>query len=263
MTGDDLARQLGWSPSKVSRVENARISISQDDTDKFLDLFEVTESRRTRLIKLAASSPTPPSWRHREPMSQSLLAFLEIETLSTSTRQWCTSFVPGILQTEEYAKTLIENWRLVDVGLTASQVEERVALRLSRQSILSPPVSATYYIILDESVLIRRFGSKRIMHQQLAKLLDISLQSHVELFVLPLGGAHGILDESFTLFNLGDDETPGSSLPYIGSNTSEQFVFDELRAATLEREFAILRNSALSGKEAHKIIRYHQRAFDF
>ncbi|MFI9551750.1 helix-turn-helix domain-containing protein [Nonomuraea endophytica] len=261
MTGDDLARQLGWSPSKVSRVENARISISEDDTGKFLDLFDVSPSRRSRLIKLAAHSPTPTSWRHLEPLAQNFLAFLEIEALSTSIRQWSHDFVPGILQTEQYAKTLLDSWRLIDTNLTARQVEERVALRLGRQSILEPPASTTYRVILDESVLMRKFGSNSVMRGQMAKLIDMSARTNIDLFILPLNSTHGVLEAPFVLLNLSGDETPGSSLPYLDSNTADHFVFDDIWAAQLEREFDILHDSALSGDEARELIQKHHDGF--
>ncbi|WP_345385637.1 helix-turn-helix transcriptional regulator [Nonomuraea salmonea] len=88
LTGDDIKDRLGWSPSKISRIENARISVSQGDIELLLDVYNASAVQRERLLALAGQTQTPHSWRAYPAPTQEFLSFLEVEAVADSIRQW-------------------------------------------------------------------------------------------------------------------------------------------------------------------------------
>ncbi|MDP4503775.1 helix-turn-helix domain-containing protein [Nonomuraea turcica] len=255
LTGDDIKDRLGWSPSKISRIENARISVSEEDIRLLLDLYDATPVQRKRLLALAGQTQTPHSWRAWPAATREFLSFLDVEAVAESIRQWEINVVPGIAQTEAYARHLITSWREVDPTLTPRQVEERLSIRMNRQKRFLPPESSQIWIILDESVLLRTVGSPAIMSEQMSRLVDFSDLPNVTLQVVPLAHPHGIVEESFTLLNLDKSDRLEQCLVYIDHNVTSQFLLDEQRSILFEKMFELLAGYALSPAASREVIR--------
>lgn len=234
--------------------------MTEGDVGLLLDLYDVLPHQRERLLALAAQSHTPPSWRsYPPPVSEDFLSFMDVEAVAESIRQWEIGVVPGIVQTESYARHLVQSWRWVDANLTPREVEERVAIRMNRQSRLLPPRSAQIWLVLDESVLMRTVGNEVIMREQMVKLLDVSALPNVRLQVVPLAHGRGVTEESFTLLNLDKDNPMGQCLVYIDHNITNQFFLDEQRSIFFEKMFAILVGYALSEKASCELIARYAR----
>jgi transcriptional regulator with XRE-family HTH domain len=254
LTGDDIKNRLGWSPSKISRIENARISVSEDDIQLLLDLYEATPGRRERLLSLARQTQTPHSWRAYTAGAREFLTFMSVEAVAESVREWSINVVPGIVQTEAYARRLITSWREVDSTLTPRQVEERLSIRMNRQKRFFPPESSQIWIILDESVLLRTVGSPAIMSEQMRKLVDFSDLPNVTLQVVPLAHSRGMVEESFTLLNLDKSDPLEQSLVYVDRNVISQFLLDEQQSIYFEKMFELLAGYALSPAATREFI---------
>ncbi|MEV5327594.1 helix-turn-helix transcriptional regulator [Nonomuraea sp. NPDC052634] len=254
LTGDDIKDLLGWSPSKVSRIENARISVSQKDIEQLLDVYDATDSQRERLLALAGKTQTPQSWRAYPAPTQEYLSFLDVERVADSIRQWEVGVVPGVFQTEAYARHLIKSWRDIDPTLTPLQIEDRVAIRLARQKRFLPPESAQIWIIMDESILLRTVGGPEVMAEQLRQLVDFSLLPNVKLQVAPLSRPRGVFEESFTLLNLDRNNPLEQCLVYIDHNLTSQFLLDEQRSVYFEKMFDHFRELALDPEESRQAI---------
>jgi transcriptional regulator with XRE-family HTH domain len=246
LTGDDIKDRLGWSPSKISRIENARISVSEGDIELLLDLYDATPGRRERLLSLARQTQTPHSWRAYTDGTREFLTFMSVEAIAESIRQWEINVVPGVAQTEAYARHLITSWRAVDPTLTPRQIEERVSIRMKRQKRFFPPESSRIWMILDEAVLLRTVGSPAIMSEQMRKLVEFSELPNVTLQVVPLAQSRNIIGESFTLLNLDEGDPLEQCLVYIDGNVATQFLLDEQQSVHYEKTFEQLAGSALS-----------------
>ncbi|WP_327587236.1 helix-turn-helix domain-containing protein [Nonomuraea sp. NBC_00507] len=254
LTGDDIKDRLGWSPSKISRIENARISVSEGDIQLLLDLYDATPGRRERLLSLARQTQTPHSWRGYTASVREFLTFMSVEAVAESIREWAVNVVPGIAQTEAYARHLITSWREVDSTLTRRQVEERLSIRMNRQKRFFPPESSQLWMILDESVLLRTVGGPAIMSEQMRKLVDFSHLPNVTIQVVPLAHSRGMVEESFTLLNLDKSDALEQCLVYVDRNVISQFLLDEQQSLYFEKMFELLAGYALSPAASRDLI---------
>jgi hypothetical protein len=158
--------------------------------------------------------------------------------------EWEAQVVPGLLQTDEYARAVIE----VGADIADPQtIQRRLALRMARQAVLTRDPPPRLSVVLDESVLRREVGGREVLDRQLQHLFDASHRSGVELLVLPFtAGAHAALSESFVIFDFEID----SRAPVVHSEdlTGGQFrtapedvrvyrgAFDDLRRRALPVE---------------------------
>lgn len=97
LTGDDIKDRLGWSASKISRIENARISVSKRDIELLLDVYGANNSQRKRLLMLAEQTQTLQAWRIYPTLPEEFLSYLEIESAAALVRQWEVGVIPGIV----------------------------------------------------------------------------------------------------------------------------------------------------------------------
>lgn len=200
LTGDEVAERLGWSASKVSRLEKARQTPRFSDAKQLLDLYGVSGGHRDQILQLVREASRRGWWEPYEDVlagQQSL--YLDMEATAESIFQWESQVIPGLLQTEAYARAVIESWRDISTDTLPSVIEGRVKMRLERQRILYREPPLRYEIVLDEAVLRRRYASNTVMRHQLLHLLAIGELPSLSFGVIPLGGAHPIATGPFTL----------------------------------------------------------------
>jgi transcriptional regulator with XRE-family HTH domain len=191
LTGDEATERLGWpASSKLSRIELGKSGVKPADLESLLDLYQVTSARREELSALAEESRTSGAVQvvsMRLPEEQ--IAFLENEADAESIWIWEPQVIPGLFQTEDYARVLLQAW-VTRFALPSAEVDRRIQTRRLRQEVLtrgSPPqVSA----VIDESVLRRKVGEACVMRAQLEHLVEISELSNVDIRVLPFDGEH-------------------------------------------------------------------------
>ncbi|MGR6915685.1 helix-turn-helix domain-containing protein [[Actinomadura] parvosata] len=231
LTGEDIKARLGWSVSKISRIENARIGISEDDLEALLDLYRATETVRQRLLSLLRRTPTQPWWRVAAMSDNNEFGhYLDFEAVADLIEEWEIRVAPGLLQTESYARTLLQAWKAIDRSLTPRQVDERVTLRMRRQERITAEDAPRLVFVVDESVLMRRIGDASVMHGQLGRLLEVSELPNLTLHVLPLDAEREMIDGSFTLITLSPGEPVEQRLVY----------FDNVGGGLVGRDEAIL-----------------------
>ncbi len=188
MTGEEVAERLGWSGSKVSRIELHRTGIKQDDLRQLLDLYRVEEPYRDDLIALARESAQRTPLRQITsgfPPEAEYAAYLSAEAEAESMWNWEPQVIPGLLQTPDYARALTEPWQRMFPG-PPSETERRVEAKLLRQQVLTrdPPLELS--VVIDESVLHRRFGDRAVMRQQLEHLAEASELPNVQVRIYKL-----------------------------------------------------------------------------
>jgi transcriptional regulator with XRE-family HTH domain len=192
LTGEEVAHRLGWSGSKVSRIELHRIGVKPSDLGELLVLYGVDGSHRDELLALARESNRK-GWLEKATASlpAEYAAYLHAEAEAKSVWNWEPLVVPGLLQTPEYARAMMLGWQSM-FSLPPGDTERRVDTRVLRQQLLTrdPPLELS--VVIDESVLSRRFGDAAVMHGQLSRLVEITELPNVEIRVLTLDGDHPI-----------------------------------------------------------------------
>jgi transcriptional regulator with XRE-family HTH domain len=204
LTTEEVAERLGFSRSKVSRLENGRRGASKADIARLCEFYQVDEERRARLTELAIEGKQR-GWWQRLNLTYGDYVGLEAEAKSIS--DYGLALVPGLLQTPEYARALVGAG-----GPTLSPriVEERVHARITRQRLLSSPAAPNFEAVLDESVLHRVVGSPSIMLAQLRQLLEMARLPNVAIRVVPydtgtvLAGVNKFIILRFTVAGIPD-----------------------------------------------------------
>lgn len=201
LTQEQVAQDLDWSPSKLIRVEGGRSSITKVDLDALLTKYRVTsESLREKMQTLNRGAREARWWdAYRENMAPDYLNFVGYEAGAAFIRQYQSSFIPGLLQTREYAEVLTAN--TVDPARVAPVVQLRMQRQRELAERASPP---RQYYVIDEGVIRRQVGIRKeptIMPNQLRYVASRAQQDDlVTVRVIPFTvGAHPGLSGPFTL----------------------------------------------------------------
>ena len=206
LTQDAVAARMGWHTSKLFRMENARSPrVDWLDVKELMDMYGVRSPHREALIQLARDARMRGWWTpYRDVFTGSYVA---LEDECSAMRLYCPELVPGLLQTEDYARAVI---RAVRPGYDEESVERRVTARLTRQKVLldraSPP---ELELVLNEAVLRRLVGHEHVMAAQLRALAGAAQRPRMTLQVLPFrAGAHAGLEGGFVLIAFPEETDP-------------------------------------------------------
>jgi transcriptional regulator with XRE-family HTH domain len=252
LTGEEVASQLGWSPSKVSRIETSRSQVTVSDLRRLLDLYQVPGSRRERLIELARTAEQRGWWdAYADALKEGYSAMIALEAVAESVRQYDPSLVPGLLQTEAYMTEIVRSSLLVEPpGVVPRQVE----VRLTRQAVLTrdeDPLELT--AVLDEAALHRLIGGPEVMREQLLHLVEMAARPNITLQVLPFAkGSHPAMTAGFVILRF-----PGSiesGVVYLENMTSDIFVEREAEVHRYNLAFGRLREMALEPPQSVALI---------
>ena len=189
------AKQLGWSVSKLYRLENGRSRVSTDDLADMLDLYGVCSPRREALIQLGRDARRRGWWTAYSDIFTGSYISMEAEAASIRIN---AHVVPGMFQTPAFAHEVIRRTR---PAISAEDAERRVAARTARQEALfSRPEPPEIHVILDEAVLRRQVGGPAVMAQQLAVLAEAAARPNVIIQVVPFtSGANAGMDGHFAI----------------------------------------------------------------
>jgi hypothetical protein len=194
---------MGWHTSKLFRMENARSPrVDWLDVKELMEMYGVRSRHREALIQLARDARMRGWWTpYRDVFTGSYVA---LEDESSAMRLYCPELVPGLLQTEDYARAVI---RAVRPAYDSDSVERRVVARLARQKELLDRVSPLELaLVLNEAVLRRLVGGAPVMAAQLRSLADAAQRPGVMLQVLPFSaGAHASLEGGFVLIKFPEE----------------------------------------------------------
>jgi transcriptional regulator with XRE-family HTH domain len=203
-SGEAVATALKWSPSKISRYERARTGLRPRDVERLLDYYGITGSRRALLLELAEDATQKGWWEDfADLISEDYQQFIGLEHEATSVAIWHVDVVPGLLQTEAYARHIISSYSRVE-PIAPGMIGRMVRVRMRRQQVLNRE-GLQLSIVLDESILQRRIGDDSVMYEQLQRLVREADRQNQTLQVLPLDSQHTVFGESFVIFGFGTD----------------------------------------------------------
>jgi transcriptional regulator with XRE-family HTH domain len=204
-----VANALGWSMAKISRYELGRTGYPPEEVAKLLDYYKVPEPRRGRLLALAEDANRRAWWdEYSDSISPEYQEYVGLEAEAESVVGWSITNIPGLLQTEAYARELNSFYRSV-MPIAPSVLDRRVSVRMIRQQVLTkrnPPLDLS--VVIDESALLRPIGGAEVMRSQLGRVADLMDLPNVRLQVLPLTSGTSPPPASFQVFGFsGEDET--------------------------------------------------------
>lgn len=196
------------SESKISRMELGRVGFKERDIADLLSLYGIThQDERAALLALAKQAKTPGWWqRYGDILPSWFQTYLGLEEAASLIRTYEVQFVPGLLQTEDYARAVINHG---NSGATGEEIERRVSLRLKRQQLLTRSGAPQLWAVVDEAVLRRPMGSPAVMAAQIESLIKSSELPNVTLQVLPFHvGAHSAEAGAFTILRFPEPDLP-------------------------------------------------------
>jgi transcriptional regulator with XRE-family HTH domain len=225
------ADAIRGSESKISRLELGRIGYKVRDVADLLTLYGMTaEAERETLLALARQASKPSWWQpYRDVVPAWFESYLSLEEDAHVIRCYEPCYLPGLLQTADYARAVI---RQGHPGARDAEIERRVNLRLRRQHLVvrRQPNPPQLWAVLDEAALRRPAGSPGTMRAQLRHLIDMACRPHVRVFVVPFSvGQRGAVGAPFTIIRFPGELIP--DLVYAEHLTSAAYVEapDEVR----------------------------------
>ena len=253
LTIEDVALELEWSAAKVSRIENARVRVLPRDVKYLLRTYGVAEGDPAwDILTTLARESRQKGWWHAygDTIGESFSTYVGLEADASTVRIYESEYVPGLLQTEEYAREVI---RAGSPTVTADDVEKYVALRMARQRRLAESHRPELWAVVNEGALRRLTGGGGVMRAQLRCLLEQSHQPHVTLQLMPFGtGAHAGMGGAFTILSFPEPADP--EVVYVNYNTGSLFLEKPDEVTRFALIFNHLRAAALSVSETRNVI---------
>ncbi|WP_373873971.1 helix-turn-helix domain-containing protein [Virgisporangium ochraceum] len=222
ITREAAGYAIRGSESKISRMELGRVGFKERDVTDLLGLYGVDDVRELdRMMTLLREANAPGWWQpYSELLAPWFQTYLGLEEASTLIRTYEVQFVPGLLQTEAYARAVI---MLGHGQADVSELDRRVALRMTRRSLLDRPNGPRLWAVIDEAVLRRPIGGRAVLRQQVAHLLDRCEHPSVRLQVIPfLSGGHAAAGGAFTILRFPSEEL--TDTVYIEQLTSALYL---------------------------------------
>jgi transcriptional regulator with XRE-family HTH domain len=251
LTCEEVAERLECSASKISRVETGRVSVSPRDVRDMLEIYGIPEDQRESLVQLARDSRQKGWWHaYSDTIQPQFATYLGLESAASEIRIYEVSLIPAMLQTEEYARTVIGAGM---VNSAYEDVERRVELLMVRQPALTRADPPKLWAVLDEAALRRRVGGAGLMRLQLEYLLELASLPSVALQVIPFGGgAHPAMGRPFVILVFPERVDP--DVVYLEDLTSALWVEDVDEVDRYNVFFNHLRATALSFDDSSALI---------
>jgi transcriptional regulator with XRE-family HTH domain len=204
LTQEQVASAMDWSLSKLIRIENGTVNISTNDLKAILAHYGITDEERTAEFLALSRGARERSWwsSYRDVASSRLLQLIEYEAASIITRNFQPLLLPGLLQTEEYARNVYQR---LNPQESEERIESLVEVRMRRQELLGRPDAPLLFFIIDQAVVQREVGGKAAMRRQLNQMVELAAMANVTIEVVPFGaGAHPGLLGPFQIYEFPD-----------------------------------------------------------
>jgi transcriptional regulator with XRE-family HTH domain len=205
LTQEQVAHEMDWSLSKVIRIESASSGISANDLKALLQLYGVEDSGQVDSLLALARAARERSWwsAYRDVAPSSLLQLIEYESAASVVRQFETTFIPGILQTEDYARAVIQDY--YDERPGSDKLRALVELRIRREDLFDADNRPSFQFMLDEAVIRRLVGGSSVMRNQLRRLIEVADKPNVTVEVIPFSaGLHPGMNGPFEIIEFAD-----------------------------------------------------------
>ena len=245
LTAESVAAQLGWHRSKMIRVELGHSRVTQHNVRDLLAIYQASEEEQETLATLSRQARLKGWWNaYGDVLPDDYVGF-EAEADSISTFE--SLYVPGLLQTEEYARAIIRAGRTT---ADPDEIDRRIAARSARKALLSRDVPPKLWIVLDEAVIRRVVGGPTVMRAQVTRLIEACANPSIEIQVLPFAaGAHAAMGGPFTILDYADPVLD-PTIVYVDNDATTVLLEEEEQVARHRLMFDHLRAKALDPDES-------------
>jgi transcriptional regulator with XRE-family HTH domain len=219
---EEAGEVIRASHSKISRLETGRVGFKDRDVSDLLTYYGVTDEKEREALRALAARANAPGWWHdySDVLPNWFEAYVGLEEAATQIRAYEVQFVPGLLQTGDYARAVT---RLGHPNATEREIDRRVGLRLARQVVLTRPGPPNIWVVLDEAVLRRPIGGPDVMRAQLKYLLDLIQRPNVTIQIVPFhAGGHAAAGGAFSVLRFADYDVP--DVVYLEQLTSALYL---------------------------------------
>jgi transcriptional regulator with XRE-family HTH domain len=250
MTADDVAVQLMVSATKISRLETGARGVSPRDVRDLCGIYGVSDDVRQQLMTLAKQSREPSWWQQHDTQYST---WLELEAAAASIASYKADVLPGLLQTDDYARAVVEA-TLPDPS--EEKVTQLAESRRERRRLLDGEAPLELWTVLDEAVVHRVIGGTAVMHEQIEELIRRAAQANVTIQMIPFdAGAHPALNSTFEILHF---EQAAPDVVYVEGLLGQHYlesprdltryrrVFDHLRAIALAPKDTVARLTAVA-----------------
>jgi transcriptional regulator with XRE-family HTH domain len=251
LTQHKVAEAMDWSLSKMNRIETGKSGISTNDLRALLEFYGVTDGERVdHMLSLAREARQDRWWgSYSDVASRELQELMEYESVASTIRQFETTFVPGIMQTEDYASIVLH---VFHGDKSDEDVKRLVELRTSRAQLLTQENAPNFHFILDESVIRRQVGSHSQMREQVQALIRVAKLPNVHIQLVPFeAGLHRGMTGAFEVIQFRDSR----DIDAVFVEGQRDFFVEDLEGIRLHREiFGQIANLALSPGKTVKLL---------
>ncbi len=255
LTLDHAAKELGVARSTMSRIENAQVSVRPGDVRTLLELYRVEPEDVAALVQVARDARQRGWWQaYSDVLPGWFEVYVGLEQAASEIFTFENSLVPGLLQTADYARTVIEA-ELPDAS--SIEVDRRTELRMKRQHTESRP---GLWVVLDEAVIRRVVGGVSTMRAQLERLIEKAEEPGLTVQIVPFtAGAHASMISSFSILTFPESADP--PVVYLESRAGSLYVEGQ-GAHAYVRIFRTLQADAISPKASIEMIREAVRSLE-
>jgi transcriptional regulator with XRE-family HTH domain len=208
VTREQAGYQIRCSESKISRLELGRVRFKERDVADLLTYYGITDdAEREPMLALAREGNVPGWWQsYSDVVPDWFDAFVGLEEAAALIRAYEVQFVPGLLQTEDYARGVMTSGHR---GVSSDVVERRVSVRMGRQKVLAGPDPPRLWVVVDEAALRRPIGGPKVMRAQVEHLIAMAERPNVVLQVMPLAfGSHAAEGGPFRILRFHEADLP-------------------------------------------------------
>jgi transcriptional regulator with XRE-family HTH domain len=249
MTVEQVAERLLCSATKISRLETGARRPSLRDVRDLCELYELDESTSAELMSLAREARETAWWDEYDDLNLDRL--IGLEEAATDITCYSMNYIPGLLQTEEYAYGIIKT---ITPKMDPQILRQRVEARLRRQQVLEKDNPPRYQVLLDESILRRGVGGPMLMATQIEKILDVIARGQVVVQIIPFeAGAYVAADGYFVLLEFAEAQ----DLPpivFIEGLATNQYLERQADIARYRETIEYLRARALSPSDSVELM---------
>ena len=218
LTRDQAGYAIRGSESKISRMELGRVAFKERDITDLLKLYGVVDdAEHQRLLTLTREANSPGWWhQYGDVLTTWFQHYLDLEQAAELIRTYEVQFVPGLLQTDAYARAVI---MLGHGTASALEIDRRAALRMARKQLLEREDPPLLWAVIDEAVLRRQIGGPAVLREQIEYLIAMTEVPTVRLQVIPFtSGGHAATGGAFSILRFPHSEVP--DVVYIEHLTS-------------------------------------------
>src|SRR5215212_3039290 len=205
---EEAGAAIRASEWKIHRLENGQVGFKERDIIDLLRLYGVADPDEVAAFLLLTREANNPGWwqHYGDVLPRWFRTYVDLESAATLIRTYEGQFIPGLLQTDDYMRAVVQGAHLDE---SSEEQGRRVRLRMARQTLLTREHPPRLWAVVDEAALRRPVGGPEVMRGQLERLIEAAKLPNVTLQILPFDtGAHPAMVGSFSILRFPDRELP-------------------------------------------------------